>query len=156
MPEDKFFREGMQFLQPQMLQMGLGKMGLGQLNPYAPPTVTAVGNVLGNILEGNLGISKEDETGSFTFDPIQEGFTIKSNPYDNLGFDLSVYGNKAGSSPGLNYAPYGNTSVEANFRVGGGMTRPEEMGGISFTNLPVEDTRSAGRKFLDAYLSRPK
>ena len=149
MPEDKFFRQGMQFMHPQMVQMGLGN-----LHTNAPQTVTAVGNVLGNVLQGNLGLSKRDETGSFTFDPVQEGFTIQSNPYDNLGFDLSVYGNKIGSpGPGFNIVPYGNT-VEANFRIGGGMPRPEEVGGISFTNLPVEDNRSEGRKFLDEYLSR--
>jgi len=147
MPQNMFNR-GMDFIRPQMMQSALGT-GI----PGAPSNFRKLGTIFGNVLQGNLGITKSDETGSFTFDPYQEGFKLESPG----GFGIGVYGNKM-SAPGegFNVVPMGKT-VEANFRFGA--TPQPVTNQINIQGLPEQksnDSESAGRKFLNQFITDDK
>lgn len=146
--QQNMFKKGMNFIRPQMMQSATGT-GI----PGAPSDFRKVGTVFSNVLNNNLGITKSDETGSFTFDPFQEGFKLESPG----GFGIGVYGNKM-SAPGegFNAMPMGKT-VEANFRFGA--TPKPITNQINIQGLPEQesnDSESPGRKFLNEFITEDK
>ena len=162
MQESSFFRKaGQQFLNP-ILRQGFQ----GNLVPGTPEDVTKTGMLFSNILQNNLGITKQDETGSFQFDPYQSGFSLDTPK----GFGFSVYGNKMSASPpGFEQAPMGPT-VEARFKFGSDPNASTpfsddlQLKDIKYTgptevNAQEEDLpqgKSAGRKFLEEYITPEK
>jgi len=144
---NNMFNQGMRFLMPQMMQGALG-----QNIPGAPGNLVGIGEVLGNAVQGNLGITKSDETGSFTFDPYNEGFQLQSPG----GFGLGVYGNKMMiPGPGFNPVPMGQT-VEGTFRFGGQQQPISNR--INIEGLPSEEvnTKSAAQNYLDRFITEDK
>lgn len=130
---NNMFRQGVQELLNPALMQGLQ----GNLVPGTPQDVTAVGNILGNILQGNLGITKQDQTGSFQFDPYKGGFSLNTPG----GWGVSAYAN--------------DPTIEGRFRFG---AQPAPISNrISIEGLPTNDENiqqtSAARKFLNEYIT---
>ena len=162
MQEPNFFKKaGQQLLNPVLMQ-GFQ----GNLVPGTPEGVRKTGTLFSNILQNNLGITKQDSTGSFQFDPYQSGFSLDTPK----GFGFSAYGNKMSASPsGFNQAPMGPT-VEARFKFGSDPNAPtpfsddSQLKDVRYTgptqinsqekNLSQE--KSAGRKFLEEYITPEK
>lgn len=146
MPTNMFNQGMQQFVNP-LLMKGMQ----GTLIPGTSQDVIGVSNVLGNVLSGNLGFTKQDQSGSFQFDPYQGGFSLDTPS----GFGVSAYSNKM-FSPGVGFhtIPMGQT-IEGRFRFG---AQPEPItNNVSIGGLPTDfdDQRSAGRRFADDYLSNP-